>query len=120
MSYGGEKHDHIMNPARQHRTDDDPERPGQITELGGQHRSQERTGSGNCGKVMAEEDIPVGLHVIMAVSHRDGGSGSLRSQIENSVCDEQSVIAVGQRENTQRNDHESQCIHALFLLECSS
>ena len=51
--------------------------PGQIAELRGEHRADERPGAGDGGEVVAEDDPFIGGLEIVAVAQAFGGSGAL-------------------------------------------
>ena len=55
---------------------DDPENAGQIAELRGERGSNERTGSGDGGEMMAEQNPFVGGFEIVAVAQTFGGRGA--------------------------------------------
>ncbi len=46
---------------------EDPQRAGQVAELGGQRRADQRAGAGDRGEVVAEHDPAVGRHEVAAV-----------------------------------------------------
>ncbi len=58
--HGREEDHEILHRAAEHRADDDPERAGQIAELRREHGPDQRSGSGDGGEMMAEDDPLVG------------------------------------------------------------
>jgi len=112
----GEEHDGVVDRTGQHAADDDPERAGEVAELGGQHRPQKRSGGSDGGKVVAEQDELVGLHVVDAVGHLHGRRLPILTDGKHLAGNEQPVVPVGQGEDTQSDKHQGQCVH-LFLLE---
>ena len=78
-----------------HGADDDPERAGQVAELRGEHRADQRTGSGDGGEVVAEDDPLVGGLEIVAVAQALGGGGALVVEHHDARGDEFGVEAVG-------------------------
>ena len=62
-----EQHGHILHRAGEHDAGENPQRAGQITHLRGQHRPDQRPGTGDRREMMPEEHVAVGRHVIEAV-----------------------------------------------------
>ena len=54
-----------------HRAENDPQRPGQIAELGGQDRPQERSRRRNGREMVPEQDKLIGLHIIVTIGQLD-------------------------------------------------
>jgi hypothetical protein len=68
----GEENDHIMHGPGNDRAEDDPQRPGQIPELGGQDRPQERPRRRNGREMVPEQDKFIGLHIIVPIGQFNG------------------------------------------------
>ncbi len=64
-----------MNSAGEDDAEEDPERAGEVAELGGEHGSHKGAGAGDGGEVMAEYNPRVGLHEIATVLVEFAGSG---------------------------------------------
>ena len=61
---------------------------GQIAELRGQHRADQRSGAGDGGEVMAEDDPLIGGLEVVAVVEAFGGGGALVVQRHHARGDE--------------------------------
>ena len=57
----------VLHRAAEHDADDDPDHAGQIAELRGERRTDERSRAGDRGEVMAEDDPAVRRHEVAAV-----------------------------------------------------
>ncbi len=64
-----------MHAAGEYRSGHNPYGAGQITHLGGQNRTDQRTGSGDGGEMVAEHHPTVGGHVVHAVVEIFGRGG---------------------------------------------
>ena len=51
-----EQHQHVLHRAGEHHADEDPERARQVAHLRREHRADQRSGAGDGGEVMAEQD----------------------------------------------------------------
>ena len=67
-----EQDDGVVHGAAEGRTDEDPQHARKVAELRGQHRSDERTRSGDRREVVSKHDPAVGLNVITAVFMHNG------------------------------------------------
>ena len=72
-----EKHDHIVHAASERRADQNPKRAGQETKLSCQHRTHQRSRTGNRRKVMPENHPAICGHIVLAVVLQDCRCGSL-------------------------------------------
>ena len=68
-----EQHQHVLNRAREHDADEDPQRARQVTHLRREHRPHQRPGAGDSCKVVPEQDAAFGRHVVEAVVAPPGG-----------------------------------------------
>ena len=59
--------DQVLHRTAKHDADEDPDRAGQVAELRGQHRPDQRTRAGDRREVVAEDDPPVGRHEVLPV-----------------------------------------------------
>ena len=105
--------DEILDASAEHGADDDPQSRGQVAELRGEDRADERSGSGDRGEVMAEGDPFWGGHVVAAVVQAHRGSDVRVVEFEHAIGDEARVEAVAERIDAYRGDDEPQ--HAGFL-----
>ena len=101
--------DEILHGAAQHRADDDPERAGQVAELRGQHRPDQRTGTGDGGEMVAEDDPLVGGLEIVAVAQPLGGRGALVVERHHAGGDELRVEAVTRWRRCRRRPAPARC-----------
>ncbi len=111
MPHRRKENDHVMDRSGQDAPDNDPDGAGQIPELRGKDWAQQRPRRSNGGEMVAEEDILVGLHVIVAVRHLDRGSRFLRVNGQDFLGDIETVKPVSDREYAKGNKDESQGIH---------
>ena len=63
----------VLHGAAQDDADDDPQRPRQVAELRAQRRPDQRTGAGDGGEVVPEDDPAVGRNEVVAVVDALGG-----------------------------------------------
>ena len=66
-AYRQQQDSHVLHTAAEHRSHQDPQRSGQITELRGECRTHERPGTGDGGEVMTEHDGAMRRHEVAAV-----------------------------------------------------
>ena len=92
-AHGAEQDHEILHGAAEHRADDDPERAGQIAELRGERGADQRTGAGDGGEMVAEDDPFIGGLEIVAVAQTLGGGGALVVEDHHSRGDEFCVEA---------------------------
>ncbi len=78
----GEEHDHVMHAAAQRRANQDPKRPRQVTKLRREHRTDQRTWTGDRRKVMAKRHPAIRRHEIFPVFLHDGWRRPLVVQTE--------------------------------------
>jgi len=76
---GKEQDDEILHATAQDCAGDDPERAGQVAELGSEDWTYERSGAGDGGEVVPEDHPLVGGNEVAAVFETLGGSGAQRS-----------------------------------------
>ncbi len=80
---GGEEDHKILHRAAEHDADQNPECARQITELGGEHRADQRPGPGDGGEMMAEDDPFVCFYEVPAVVVDFTGGGAAVIQMSN-------------------------------------
>ena len=68
---GSEKHNHVVHAAAERRADQDPKCSRQETKLRGEHRADQWSGSGDRGKMMAENHPAICRDKIFAVVLHD-------------------------------------------------
>ena len=64
---GGDQHGEVLHASGQHGADEEPEKAGSESELGGERRTDQRAGAGDGGEVMSEEHPARGRDVVVAV-----------------------------------------------------
>ncbi len=74
--HGAEQDHKVLHRAADYRAEDDPQRAGKIAELRGESRADQRTRTGDCGEVVAEEDPFVHGLEIVPVAQALGGGGA--------------------------------------------
>ena len=99
VAHRGEQHDHVVHAAREHAADENPQQAGHVAELGRQHGAEQGARRGDGGEVVAEQDVLVGVHVVVPVGVLDGGRRPRVVQVQDLVGDEQTVKPVADGEN---------------------
>ena len=69
---GSGKDEHVLHGPRQADADDQPQEPGHVPVLNRQHRTDQRSGPGNRGEVVAEEHPFIGRIVVVPVAKAMG------------------------------------------------
>ena len=105
--------DEILDASAEHGADDDPQRRGQVAELRGEDRTDERAGPGYRGEVMAEGDPLLRGHIVAAVVQAECRRDVRVVEFEHAIGDETRVEPVTDRVDADRGDDEPQ--HAGFL-----
>ena len=72
IAHGGKEDDHVVDGTSEDTTDEDPKGARQVTELSRNDRTDQGAGAGNSREVMAEDDVLVGRHVVVAVFKTEG------------------------------------------------
>ena len=93
-----------MHGAAECRAHEHPQHAGQVAELRGEHRPDERAGTGDGGEVVAEDDPLVRLHVVLAVLVALGGRGAKFVECEDLGHEPRGVEAVADGEHADRGD----------------
>ncbi len=96
----------ILHASAEHRANHDPQRRGQVAELRGQHRADQRTGAGDSGEVMAEGDPSRRRHVVAPVVEAYGGRRMRVVEFKHAARDEARIETVADGVDTDRGDHE--------------
>ena len=91
-----------MHAAGEHTADQNPQQTGQITELRSKHRTEQRTGSGNGGKVMTEQHELIGLDIVLTVSVLHSGGHAVGIHVEHLGCNKQAVETISDCKNAER------------------
>src|SRR5581483_4537999 len=90
---------------------DEPDEPGGVAELGGEHRPDQRPGAGDGREVVAEEHPPAGRKevraVALAVRRRHAGIVE-HPQLRGNEC---AVVPVRNRQNPEDWDDEVKSTH---------
>ena len=89
-----EENREVLHGAGEHHARQNPQHARQITHLRGQHRANQRAGAGDGGKVVAEQHVLVGRHIVQTIVMLPGRRHARGIQLENVLCDEAAVIAV--------------------------
>ena len=94
-----------MHRAAKRRTDEHPEHAGQVTELRGKHGADQRTGSGNRGKMVTEDDPLVGFDEVTSVTVHLGRRRTQVVKREHLRHQPRGMETVADRENAKGRDH---------------
>ena len=100
-----------MNRAGEARPDDDPRIAGQVTPLRGQYGTDERPGTGDGGKMVAEKDPLVGRVIVDAVAQTVCGRGTLIIENGDFRGQERAIETVRDGECCQGHGDKPQRIH---------
>ena len=114
----GQSQDHeILHGSREHHPDQDPECPRQIPHLRREHRAHQRTGAGDRGKVVSEDDPLVGGHIVQTVVPQHGRRGTARVEFEHFVRDEAAIEAMSDQKHGDRGRDDPDRIDRLAPTE---
>ncbi|MDH6448974.1 hypothetical protein M2155_001382 [Streptomyces sp. SAI-119] len=105
-AHGQEQHDHVLHGAREDHSGDDPQGAGQVAHLGREDRADQRSGAGDRGEVVPEEDPLVGGVEVDAVFEAFGRGGAAVVRFQDAPDDEAGVEAVGDRIRAERGDDQ--------------
>ena len=105
----------VLHRTAEHDAGEDPERPREVAELRGECRADQRTGAGDRGEVMAEDDPAVGRHEVASVVESLGRRRPVPVEGEEPRGEERPVEAVGERVHRGRGDDEPHGIHGLAV-----
>ena len=94
-----------MDAAGHHAADQDPERARHVAELRGDDRAKQRAGRGDGREVVSEEDVFVGLDVVVTVVDRFGGRNAVFAQVHDLLGQIQAVEPVRDGEDTRRREN---------------
>ena len=101
-----------MHPAGQYRANQQPQEPGQIAELRGEHRPDQGAGARDRGEMVAEQDDAVGRHVVAPVGEDVGRGAAQVIEGRHLGGQERPVGAVGDHGRQGRGDHQVEGGHA--------
>ena len=113
-----EQNHEVLHAAAQHGADDHPERAGQIAELRGEHRADQRSRAGDGGEMVAEDDPFIGGHEVVAVVEALGGRGAAVVESQHFRGDEFRIEAVADRVGADGGDDEPDSVQRLAAFEC--
>src|SRR4029077_7168838 len=103
----GEKKDHkALAVAAEDRAGQDPESSRKVAELRRQHRTHQRSRSGDGGKVMAEDHPLISADKVAAVLQALSRRGAHGIQRQHLGGDELGIKPIAQRVSTQRRHHQ--------------
>ena len=86
MAHGGEKNHHVMHRAAENAADKNPQRAGQVAELGGQHGAHKRPGGGDGRKVVAVQNVFVGFHIVMTIGKTHSRRRAVAIKTQDFIC----------------------------------
>ena len=111
---GGQPEDQeVLHAAGEHNADDDPHRPGQVTHLRGQHRTDQRTGPGDRREVVPEQDPAIGGVEVLAIAVGFGRCCTVVTRFDDLALDQSRIEAVRDDVGTHRGDDEPDGVHVL-------
>ena len=101
-----EQDDEILHRSPQHHPNQNPQRPGQVTELGRQHRADQRSGPRDGREMMAEHNPFVRLDVVPTVLVDLAGRGPSVVEREHARADPLRVEPIADGVGTERRQQE--------------
>ncbi len=107
---GCEENDEVLHRAAQHRADNDPQRARKISELRGKDRADERSGAGNGGKMMSEDDPFIGGFVIVTVAQPFRWSGAPVVQRHHAHRDEPGIETIAREISAGCRHHHPETV----------
>ena len=116
-SGGDRQHQIVLNTAGHNRADDDPNGSRQKPHLHGQHRADQRTGTGDGGEVVSEQHPPVGRHVIRGIFEKLCGGGIVVTRSDDLHLDQPSVEPEPDDVGADRGDDEPHRVDRLSAEE---
>ncbi len=114
------QHDEVLYAAAQHRADQDPQRAGQVAELRGEGRPDQRAGAGDGGEVVTEHHPFVGGDEVTAVVEALGRRRAGRVERKYFSGDEGAVETVADGVDAHRRDDEPQTVDGLAARQCDA
>jgi hypothetical protein len=118
IAAGGDKQHHeILHRAGKHHASQNPQHAGQIAQLSRQHRAHQRAGAGNGGKVVAEQHVFIGGHVVQAIIVHNRRGGAIGVQLHHRAGDKQAIVAVGNQINRDGGHHNPQGIDGFAAMQ---
>ena len=102
---------HVVHRAGQAAAGDQPDEPGRVAELRGQHRPDQRTGAGDGREMMAEEHPAAGRIVVVPVVFRMRRGDARIVERHHLRGDERAVVPVRDRHDAQRGDDDVESMH---------
>ena len=110
MLHRREEHDGVVHRAADHAADQKPQKGGQIAELGGQDRTDQRAGGGDRREVLTEVDPLLGRHIVLAVLKLVGWGDLSVVSAKHLANKEHAIEAVADHKYAQRGDHKRYCV----------
>ena len=110
-AHRGDEDDEVVHAAGEHGAEQQPEEAGQVAELRGEHRPDERARAGDGGEVVAEEHQRVHGHVVVPVALRVGGGGAQVVERGDLRGEERAVEAVAEEQHERGADDQVQRGH---------
>src|SRR3712207_2525173 len=112
----GKQDDEVLHGAAEHRADNDPQSSGQIAELRGQSRSYKRSGTRNCGEVMAKDDPLVRRFEIVPVPQPFRRRGTAVVQKHHPGGDEMRIKPVSDQIRAAGSEDQPDTVHRFASL----
>ncbi len=107
----------VLHAAAENSADQNPERARQISELGCQHRTDQRPWAGDGGEVMSEHHPFVGGDEVAAIVQALARRGPLAVQRQHFGGDELAVETIAQRIGAKRRHHQPHGIDLLAAMQ---
>ncbi len=117
-AHGEEQDDKILHATTQHGAGDDPERAGQVSELCGEHGTDERSGAGDGGEMVSEDDPLVGGNEVAAVIETLRRSSAQGIKRQHFGGNETAVKAISDGVGGNGGDDQPQGVDLLTAMQC--
>ncbi len=108
---GGPQDDEVVDRAGEADAGDEPDQPGRVAELRGEHGTDERAGAGDRGEMMTEQDQAMRRMVVVAVVANMRRRRPRVVERHDARRDERAVVAIGDRQDTEDRQDDVERAH---------
>ena len=113
MPDGRNEDGEVLHTAREHGADEEPQESGSEAELRSERGTDQRSGAGDGGEVVSEENPLWRRNVVVAVFERVRGCSAAVVKRERLGGDERAVITVSEGVNTKGAEYDRKGVHDL-------
>ena len=108
---GGPEDDEVLDRPCQADTRDEPDQPGRVAELSGEHGTDERARASDRGEMMTEQDEAMRRMVVVAVVAYVRRRRPRVVERHDACRDERAVVAIGDRQDTKDRQDDVEGAH---------